>query len=70
MVQPERGIAMRMTRDAYAREVWKAIEAMREGEEEVTCPHHDCEEQLKILTTSIRAGTTMVCPRHGIIFRE
>lgn len=61
---------MRMTRDSYAREVWKAIEAVRQGEEHIPCPHENCERELSILATSLRAGTAIVCPEHGVIFRE
>jgi len=61
---------MRMTRDAYAKEVWKAVEAIRQGDNQITCPREDCEEELKILAVSVRTGTTVVCPEHGIIFRE
>jgi hypothetical protein len=62
--------AMRMTREAYAREVWKAIEAVCEGEETVACPHEDCREKLKILIASVQTGATIVCPSHGLIYRE
>lgn len=61
---------MRMTREAYAREVWKAVEAVREGEDEVSCPHESCEKRLKVLLTSLRTGATIVCPEHGLIYRE
>ena len=61
---------MRMTRDAYAREVWKVVEAMRQGDNEITCPRENCEEELKILVASVRTGTAMICPEHGVIFRE
>jgi len=61
---------MRMTRDAYAREVWRAVEAMRQGDSRIMCPRENCEEELKVLVASLRTGTTMVCPEHGIIFRE
>jgi len=61
---------MRMTRDAYAREVWKAVEAIHEGQDETLCPHENCEQQLSVLVASVRAGTTIVCPQHGTIFRE
>ena len=61
---------MRMTREAYAREVWKAVEAVRQGRNEVTCPHEDCKEYLRILMMSVQTGTTVVCPEHGLIFRE
>lgn len=61
---------MRMTRDAYAREVWKVVEALHHGDEEITCPREECDESLKILAASIRNGTTMTCPSHGVIFRE
>ena len=61
---------MRMTRNAYAKEVWRAIEAIRQGEDEISCPHEDCGQQLRVLVASVRTGTTVVCPEHGIIYRE
>jgi hypothetical protein len=61
---------MRMTRDSYAREVWKVVEAIHQGHETTACPHENCEEQLEVLVASLRAGTTIVCPQHGVIFRE
>lgn len=61
---------MRMTRDSYAREVWKVIEAIQEGEEHIYCPHDNCEEELIIMAASLRAGTAMICPKHGVIYRE
>jgi hypothetical protein len=61
---------MRMTRDAYAREVWKAIEALHEGEDHISCPHENCDEELLVFNPSVRAGIAVICPEHGIIFRE
>lgn len=61
---------MRMTRDAYAREVWKLIESYDETEEPITCPHENCEQQLAIAMASVRTGTTVICPDHGVIFRN
>lgn len=61
---------MRMTRDSYAKEVWKVIEALQEGEEHIACPHQNCEQELNILMASLRAGTAIICPDHGVIFRE
>ncbi len=61
---------MRMTRDAYARQVWKVIEALSEGQDHVPCPHENCGEKVDVLTASVRAGTTVTCPQHGLIFRE
>jgi len=61
---------MRMTRDAYAREVWKVIEALQQGQDQVPCPHANCDERLDVLMASVRAGTTITCPEHGVIFRE
>ena len=61
---------MRMTRDSYAKEVWKVVEALHDGEEHIPCPHEDCENELDLLTASIRAGTAVTCPQHGVIFRE
>jgi len=61
---------MRMTRETYAREVWKVVEIVRKGEETVTCPHEGCEKLLKVVLTSVRTGTRFVCPDHGIIYRE
>lgn len=61
---------MRMTREAYAREVWKAIESVRKGQHEVECPHGDCAKPLRVISVSVRTGTTIVCPDHGIIYRE
>ena len=61
---------MRMTRDSYAREVFKAIEALHDGEDHIACPHETCEQELDILMASLRAGTAVTCPDHGVIFRE
>lgn len=61
---------MRMTRDAYAREVWRILEAVEEGEDGVTCPRENCHELLQITMSSVQAGKTVVCPQHGVIFRE
>ncbi|HEY3298501.1 MAG TPA: hypothetical protein VGK34_07590 [Armatimonadota bacterium] len=61
---------MRMTREAYAREVWKVVESVRDGRDEVACPHDSCKQALKVLVASVQAGTTIVCPDHGIIYRE
>ena len=61
---------MRMTRDSYAREVWKAIEALYDGQEHIACPHENCERELNVFEASIRAGTAVICPEHGVIFRE
>lgn len=61
---------MRMTRDAYAREVWKAVEAFKQGERIIRCPHENCDEELEVIVASVQAGTTVKCPCHGIIFRE
>ncbi len=61
---------MRMTRDSYAREVWKAVEAVQQGQEHIACPHENCEEELNVLAASLRAGTAIICPEHGVIFRE
>jgi len=61
---------MRLTRDSYAREVWKAIEALHEGEGHIACPHDNCLEELTVFSASLRAGTAFICPRHGVIFRE
>jgi nitrite reductase/ring-hydroxylating ferredoxin subunit len=61
---------MRMTREAYAREVWKAIEAVKNGSDAVPCPHDNCEQLLRVLVTSVHTGTTIVCPQHGLIFRD
>lgn len=61
---------MRMTREAYAREVWKTIENALEGEDQVQCPHEDCEKEIQVINTSVHTGTTLVCPQHGVIYRE
>ena len=61
---------MRMTRETYAKEVLKRIESVRDGRDEVSCPHEGCEKMLRILLTSVRTGTTVVCPDHGLIYRE
>lgn len=61
---------MRMTRDTYAREVWRAIEALHKGENEISCPHENCRQRLCILYASVRTGRQFVCPEHGLIFRE
>ena len=61
---------MRMTRDAYAREVWKVIEAVEDGKDSVACPHENCEQQLRVLVGSIRTGAALACPEHGVIYRE
>lgn len=61
---------MRMTRDAYAREVRKAVEALSQGQEGISCPHENCEQSLRVLPPNIRTGTTVLCPEHGVIFRE
>ncbi len=61
---------MRMTRDAYAREVWRVIESLDKEDEPVVCPHENCERPLDIVMTSIRTGTTVNCPDHGVIFRD
>jgi hypothetical protein len=61
---------MRMTRESYAKEVWKAVISVREGKKDIDCPHEDCGEKLQIFSTSVQAGTTVVCPQHGVIFRE
>lgn len=61
---------VRMTRDSYARQVWKAIQAIGEGENHIPCPHENCAEELRFFTASLRAGTAVVCPQHGVIFRE
>jgi flavorubredoxin len=61
---------MRMTREAYAREVWKVLEAMREGKRQVTCPRENCNELLQVIMTSVKTGKALVCPQHGVIFRE
>lgn len=61
---------MRMTREAYAREVWKTVQLVLDGENTVRCPHEDCQERILVLATSVRTGTTLVCPMHGVIYRE
>jgi len=61
---------MRMTRDAYAREVWKLIETLEKEDDQATCPHENCEQQLDVVMTSVRTGTTVRCPDHGVIFRN
>ncbi len=61
---------MRMTRDAYAREVWKVVEAFHQGQELIPCPHENCDKQLKVSRPSIKTGTVLICSEHGIIFRE
>lgn len=61
---------MRMTRDAYAREVWKVIEAVKHGQEQIACPHENCDEPLRVMVASVRVGRTIICPEHGVIFRE
>lgn len=61
---------MRMTRDAYAREVWKLIESLEQEEDQVTCPHENCEQHLDVVMASVRTGTTLSCPDHGVIFRD
>ena len=61
---------MRMTRDAYAREVWKVVEALHQGQDEIPCPHESCEEFLRASASDIHTGTTLTCPDHGVIFRE
>lgn len=61
---------MRMTRDAYAREIWKLIESLDQDEEPATCPHENCEQELCVITASVRTGTTLNCPDHGVIFRN
>ena len=61
---------MRMTRDAYAREVWQAIEALHGGDRHIVCPHENCPEELRVFSASLRAGTAVMCPLHGVIFRE
>ncbi len=58
-----------MTRDAYAREIWKIIEALDDDKEPVICPHENCEKQLDVDMVSVQAGTTVRCPDHGVIFR-
>jgi hypothetical protein len=61
---------MRMTRDAYAREVWKAVEAVRHGEDGASCPRENCDERVKVLAASVKVGKIIICPAHGIIYRE
>jgi hypothetical protein len=61
---------MRMTREAYAREVWKVVKSVQDGCLEVACPHEGCEKALKVLVASVKTGATVVCPDHGIIYRE
>ncbi|MBP6965327.1 MAG: hypothetical protein KBC96_13080 [Armatimonadetes bacterium] len=61
---------MRLTRDAYAREVWKVIETLNEGEQPLVCPHEGCEKPLDVSAPSLHTGTTVSCPEHGVIFRE
>ncbi len=60
---------MRMTRDTYAREVWKAIQALQDGGDHIPCPHENCEKELEIFMASLRAGMAIVCPEHGVIYR-
>ena len=60
---------MRMTRDAYAREVLKAIEAIQDGGDHIACPHENCEHDLIVFVASLRAGTAVLCPEHGVIYR-
>lgn len=64
------GHRMRMTRDTYAKEVWKVIQSFHEGENHISCPHENCEHELLIFMASLRAGTAVVCPEHGVIYRE
>jgi len=59
-----------MTRDAYARAVWRVIENLHEEDEPVICPHENCDKQLNVVMTSVRTGTTVSCPDHGVIFRD
>ncbi|MHB1000576.1 MAG: hypothetical protein ACYC27_15155 [Armatimonadota bacterium] len=61
---------MRMTRDAYAREVWKVVEELHGGYEPIPCPHENCQEQLRVLISSVKTGIRLICPQHGLIFHE
>lgn len=61
---------MRMTRDTYAKEVWKVVEAMHEGDTKISCPHENCTEELLITLTNVHTGIRIICPEHGLIFRE
>ncbi len=61
---------MRMTREAYAKEVLKTVEAVLEGEKNVCCPHENCDQPLQSLNPSMQAGMTIKCPLHGIIYHK
>ncbi|MHB0914037.1 MAG: hypothetical protein ACYC2Y_11450 [Armatimonadota bacterium] len=60
---------MRMTREAYARQVWKAVDEAAIGDVEAECPHENCGERLRVRTSSLQAGTVVICPQHGVIYR-
>ncbi len=64
------GAAMRMTRDTYAKEVLRVIKSLDEGVEHIFCPRENCESELKIQVSSLQAGAQVICPDHGIIFRD
>jgi len=59
-----------MTRDSYAKEVMKVVESMHHGDGGITCPRDECDERLNVIIANMRNGTTMICPTHGLIFRE
>jgi hypothetical protein len=61
---------MRMTRDTYAKEVLRVIESLDEGVDHIYCPRENCESELQVLVSSLKAGAQVVCPDHGIIFRD
>jgi hypothetical protein len=59
-----------MTKDGYAKEVWKVVSAIHDGEKHIMCPHEDCERELTVFMASLHAGTAFVCPTHGVVYRE
>lgn len=61
---------MSMTRDAYAKEVIRVAEAAFLRNEDVICPHEDCEERLSVVQQSTYSTRSLFCPVHGHIFQE
>jgi hypothetical protein len=60
---------MRMTREAYAKEVWKVVKSVGDGHAEVSCPHEGCEKPIQVQVKSMQAGPVVTCPDHGVIYR-
>jgi hypothetical protein len=61
---------MSMTRDAYAKELIKAAEAVFRRNEAATCPHEDCDEHLSAVRQNTFSTRSLFCPVHGHLFQE